>query len=124
MKLRNRLLRRRRSLPSGFHSARREIGGAPKVMQWMRLKQPVRMLSSDWTVSESMWEYRRAAMAPPALWPVMSREQEDREGFSSSRYRRRAAMGATIARATLRKPSWQRLPGSSRKPWGETGVVD
>lgn len=31
----------------GFAIGNIETGGAPNVTQWMRLKQPVRMLSSD-----------------------------------------------------------------------------
>ncbi len=31
-----------------------EMGGVPKVRQWMRLKQLVRMLSSDFTFSANM----------------------------------------------------------------------
>ena len=50
----------------GFCSGRREMGGVPKVMQWMRLKQPVRMISSDLRSSHSMCAYSRVATAPPA----------------------------------------------------------
>ena len=52
-------------------------------------------------------------MAPPAEWPVMSREEVLREGFSWRRERRREDTGASMRRATVRKPEWQRLPGSS-----------
>ena len=52
-------------------------------------------------------------MAPPAEWPVMSKELSHREGSSSSNDRSRAATGWIILRATDRKPEWQRLPGSS-----------
>ena len=38
----------------GFVRGSRETGGAPKVRQWMRLKQPVRMLSSLLTSVASM----------------------------------------------------------------------
>lgn len=38
----------------GFVSGSRETGGAPKVRQWMRLKQPVRMFSSLLTSVASM----------------------------------------------------------------------
>ena len=50
----------------GFVSGSSEMGGVPKVMQWMRLKQPIRMLSSDRACSAIMWAYRRLATAPPA----------------------------------------------------------
>ena len=124
MNERNSDFRRRCSLPSGFQSGRRLTGGAPNVTQWMRLKQPVRMDSSDGQWAVSMWLYSRLATAPPAEWPVIKREHDVREGFSSRRNRRRAAMGRSMARATRMKPSCTRLPGSSRKPAGLTGVVD
>lgn len=54
-------------------------------------------------------------MAPPAEWPVMRREEALREGFSWRRERRREETGASMRRAVVRKPEWQRLPGSS---WG------
>lgn len=92
-------------------------------MQCTRLKHPVSVLSSECTVVDSMWEKSRLATAPPALWPVMSRLQLARSGFSSRICRSRAAMGRTIALATLRNPAWHRLPSSSRKPCGETGSV-
>jgi hypothetical protein len=91
------------------------------VMQWTRLKQSVRIVSSEERF-DSMCEYRRAATAPPALCPVMTRLQPERKGFSSSKARRRAATGLSIFRATLRKPEWQKLPASSRKSRGEAGV--
>ena len=97
----------------GLLRGSRETGGAPKVMQWMRLKQPVRMLSSLLVSEASMCAYSRLATAPPAEWPVMRREQLLREGSSSRRERRRDATGRIILRATERKPEWQRLPGSS-----------
>lgn len=62
------------------------------------------MLSSDLVTSASMCAYSRLATAPPAEWPVMSREQVLREGSSSSKERRRAATGFIILRATWRKP--------------------
>lgn len=70
-----------------------------------------------------MWQYSRLATAPPAEWPVISREDEARLGFSSSSERRRAAMGATMFLATERKPEWHRLEGSSRKSCGALGSV-
>lgn len=39
----------------GLVRGSRETGGAPKVRQWMRLKQPVRILSSLFTSEASMW---------------------------------------------------------------------
>lgn len=54
-------------------------------------------------------------MAPPAEWPVISREEALREGFSWRRERSREETGASMRRAVRRKPEWQRLPGSS---WG------
>lgn len=53
----------------------------------------------------------------------MSSEYEAREGSSSRSWRRRRATGMIILRATERKPAWQRLSGSSRKPTGETGSM-
>lgn len=107
---------------SGFWRGRREIGGVPKVMQWIRLKHPVRMLSSDFTSRASMWQYRRFATAPPAECPVMRREQDARDGFSSNMFRSLDATGRIIFLATERKPEWQRLPGSSRNPTGDEGA--
>jgi hypothetical protein len=43
----------------------------------------------------------------------MRSEYFARLGFSWRRWRRRAATGFIILRATVRKPAWQRLPGSS-----------
>ena len=99
----------------GFVSGRREIGGAPKETQWMRLKQPVRMLSSDSVsgVVDSMWQYKREATAPPAECPVIRSEYFALLGFSWSKCRSRAATGFTIFLATVRNPAWQRFPGSS-----------
>jgi hypothetical protein len=37
----------RRAGVFGVASGRSETGGAPKLMQWMRLKKPVKILSSD-----------------------------------------------------------------------------
>lgn len=71
------------------------------------------MLSSELANSASMWAYNKLATAPPAEWPVNSKEHVLREGFSSRSDRRRAATGLTILRATDRKPEWQRLPESS-----------
>ena len=48
----------------------------------MRLKQWDRRVSSDRAVLESMCAYRREAMAPPAEWPVIRREEVLREGSS------------------------------------------
>lgn len=52
MKERKRLFLWRRV--GGLVIGRSEMGGVPKVRQWMRLKQLVRMLSSDFTFSASM----------------------------------------------------------------------
>lgn len=56
---------------------------------------------------------KRLAMAPPAEWPVMIREQLLLDGSSSRRARSRAATGLIILRATDRKPAWHMLPVSS-----------
>ena len=116
------------------------MGGAPKVMQWMRLKpgyvngdfsnlgtddgclQPVKMLSSDLTPSANMCAKRRLATAPPAECPVMISEQELREGSSSSNDLRRAATGLIIFRATDRKPAWHIFPGSSYSQLASTSM--
>lgn len=105
----------RRESPSGAVRGSRLTGGAPKVTQWILRKQPVRVLSSDSAARDfaSMWLYRRAATAPPALCPVISSECDDRPGSSSSSWRRRRATGPTIRRAAERKPVWQKLPASS-----------
>ena len=55
-------------------------------------------------------------MAPPAEWPVIRREEVLRDGSSWRSERRREETGAIIRRAAVRKPEWQRLPGSSW--WG------
>lgn len=52
----------------GVERGRSETGGAPKLIQCMRLKNPVRMFNSDSAsrLVESICEYSRAATAPPA----------------------------------------------------------
>lgn len=82
MKLRKRLLRN--SLFCGFCNGSKEMGGEPKVTQWILLKKPASDLRSDSVsgLEESMWLYRSAATAPPAEWPVIRREHRDREGSS------------------------------------------
>src|SRR5436305_1662234 len=119
----NRFFRQRRSPCGGLVNGTSDTGGAPNETMWILLKHPVKMLSSDLTVSLSMWAYKRAATAPPALWPVMRREHEARLGFSSSNCRSLAATGLTIFRATSRKPPWHKFPASSRKPSGDVGAV-
>lgn len=90
----------------GFSNGKSEIGGAPKVIQWIRLKYPVSILSSDLAsgVVESMWEYNRAAMAPPAECRVISKEHLRRLGFSWRRLRSRAAIGFIHSFAAPRNP--------------------
>ena len=48
----------RKAGPDGLVSGRRDTGGAPNVTQWILLKQPVRMLSSDSAsgLVDSMWQ--------------------------------------------------------------------
>lgn len=91
----------------GLVSGRRDTGGEPNVTQWIRLKRPVRILSSDCAcgVVESMCEYRRAATAPPAECPVINKEHLDRLGSSLKRFRRRDATGVIIFFATVKKPA-------------------
>ena len=62
-------------------------------------------------------------MAPPAEWPVKSNEHVERAGFSSRSWRKRAATGFIIFRATDKKPEWHIFPTSSKKPVGGSGEV-
>lgn len=79
----------------------------------MRLKQFVSMVSSEVEVEECMCAYSREATAPPAECPVIRREEVLREGFSCRSCRRREEIWGSMRLATVRKPEWQRLPGSS-----------
>lgn len=92
-----------------------DTGGAPKVTQCIRLKHPVKILSSDSAsfFVDSMCEYSKDATAPPAECPVIRREYVDRSGNSSIRCRSLAATGPIILRAIVRNPVWHAFSTSS-----------
>lgn len=95
------------------------------MTQWILWNSPASDDNGEDTV-DSMWEYSRAAMAPPAEWPVMMRlYAEAASGDSDCCWIDSCKCSATagiIDRATDRKPPCTALPWSARKLTGGSGL--